>query len=202
MPGTPTSPPRRLYCTTRRPPPKPYRSEPPTLSRTRAGPPPAFHLASSGSLPPPFALSHVRPSIRPFVHPPAYPLLSASLSFFSLLHALSRAPHLAFSFRPLGPRTDVRSVTRTRAFLFRPLPSRAFPLALANDVRCVRCAALLHLGVRCALCALRAAVPSPARARSLRGLAHRGVRWMTPCTSCRPFIMTITGQRGSSLESG
>lgn len=127
----------------------------------------------TGSLPPAFALSHIcphaRPSVHPSVHPPApvYPLSLSSLSRFPRTAVF----RLAFSFRPFGPRTDVRSVTRTRAFLFRHLP-RATPVLPAprqDDVRCVRCAALhirLCASVRSALCAR----PCPAR----RGAARLG----------------------------
>lgn len=105
------------------------------------------------------ALAHspARPSIRPFARPSVRPSIHPlpfilSLSLVSPARPLFR---LAFSFHPLGPRTGVRSVTRTRAFLFRHLPRATPPAANRTMVRCVRCAAL-HIAC-VGLCALRSA---------------------------------------------
>lgn len=125
------------------------------------------------------ALAHspARPSIRPLVRPSIHPLpFVLSLSpLFRVLRRFSRTAvfRLAFSFHPLGPRTGVRSVTRTRAFLFRRLPRATLPAP--SRAMCAVCDALRSTSpvwVR-ALCALRAAVPSPAR-RGARGAARLG----------------------------
>ena len=169
----------------------------------------------TGSLPPPFALSHIRPharpSVRSSVHPPApvCPLsLSLSLSLSSpLLSSLSRSlarpcfVSLSLSVRsdhePAFARLLGRAPSSFAVFLAPPRPRPAGRCALCR----MRCAPYyLCAFVRSALCAR----PCPARrARGAARLgAHRGVRWMTPCTSCRPFVMTVTGQRRSSLKSG
>lgn len=123
-----------------------------------------------------FARPSVRSSIRPLTR---FSSLSLSILLLPFARPFPRAPS-RFLFPPART-TNRRSLGYSDARL--PLSPSSFPrlpaLALANDVRCVRCAALLHLGVRCALCALRAAVPSPARARALARSLARCAAWRT-----------------------
>lgn len=147
-----------------------------------------------------FARPSVRSSIRPLTRF-SLPLYPSSL-FCTPFPA--RPISLSLSARSDHEPTFARLLGRAPSSfaLFLPAPSRSPSRTMCAVCDALRSCILVYV-VRSALCAR----PCPARrararARSLRGLAHRGVRWMTPCTSCRPFIMTITGQRGSSLESG
>lgn len=119
------------------------------------------------------ALAHspARPSIRPFVRPSTRSRLS---SLSPLFRVLSRTAvlRLAFSFRPLGPRAGVRSVTRTRTFLFRRLPRTTLrPRPAGRCALCaMRCAPhCLCAFMRSALCARRGGRAQPGARAALRG---------------------------------
>jgi len=177
-------------------------SHQPSLGRALALHPRSISLPHRFSAATVRALAHspARPSIRPFVRPSIHPLpfiLSLSLlSFAFSVISLARPCFVSLSLSACSDH-EQHSLGYSDARL--PLSassSRHSARVQQDDALCaMRCAPhCLCAFVRSALCAW------PCPARRARGAAHRSVRWMTPCTSRRPFVMTVTGQRHSSLD--